>query len=76
MLIPKRLNFHIKFPAKRSNLRDKIFEKIEEDNFLKMLYLQDGRDNNYYVNYAEIYPWGQGGLIIEGRASASPVLGN
>ena len=47
MLIPKRLNFHIKFPAKRSNLRDKIFEKIEEDNFLKMLFLQDGSDNNY-----------------------------
>jgi len=52
MLIPKRLNFHIKFPAKRSNLRDKIFEKIEEDNFLKMLFLQDGSDNNYYVSFS------------------------
>jgi len=54
MLIPKWLNFCIKFPAKCENQRDKIFEKIEEDNFLKMLYLQDGRDNNYYVNPLKI----------------------
>jgi hypothetical protein len=42
----------MKFPAKCENQRDKIFEKIEEDNFLKMLYLQDGRDNNYYVSFS------------------------
>ena len=47
MLIPKWLNFCMKFPAKCENQRDKIFEKIEEDNFLKMLFLQDGSDNNY-----------------------------
>jgi hypothetical protein len=50
----------MKFPAKCENQRDKIFEKIEEDNFLKMLYLQDVRDNNYYVSFSITIPGDKG----------------